>query len=141
MATTKAHMKSIYTPLHVGVLAVLSLTAFTATNPAFARSPSTYQNSCRRTFLDGNVLSALCRSRDGSREQKTSIVLRGINNRNGKLVDDGGDAPASFQKSCYNANVIADELTALCFELKGQQSFLNKIKIQGIRNDDGNLRY
>ncbi|MEH1931770.1 CVNH domain-containing protein [Nostoc sp.] len=124
------------------IITVVSLTLLTATaaSPAFARSPSTFQNSCRNTSLKSNVLSAICRKGDG-RENKTSIILRGINNRNGLLVDDGGNFPASFQASCYSAAVISDELLANCFKINRTEAVFNKIKIQGIRNENGNLKY
>jgi len=46
--------------------------------------PSTYQNSCRNEQIFGSTLVALCRRIDGS-EQRTSVVLPGIENRNGNL--------------------------------------------------------
>ncbi|MBN3948985.1 MAG: hypothetical protein HWQ38_21975 [Nostoc sp. NMS7] len=124
------------------IITVVSLTLLTATaaSPAFARSPSTFQNSCRNTSLKSNVLSAICRKKDGG-EKKTGIILRGINNRNGLLIDDGGNSPASFQASCYSAAVIGDELLANCFKINRTEAVFNRIKIQGIRNENGNLKY
>jgi len=86
------------------------------------------------------VLSAICRKRDGT-EKKTGIILRGINNRNGLLVDDGGNSPTSFQASCYSAAVIGDELLANCLKINRTEAVFNKIKIQGIRNENGSLKY
>lgn len=51
------------------------------TNP---RKVSTYQQTCNRISVYGNVLSANCRRRDGTIKQ-TSIVLHGIENINGAL--------------------------------------------------------
>ncbi|MEH2350851.1 MAG: CVNH domain-containing protein [Nostoc sp.] len=138
MATTTTNLEQFY----FRIITVFSLTLLTTTaaSPAFARSPSTFQNSCRNTNLKSNVLSAICRKRDGG-EQKTGIILRGINNRNGFLVDDGGNSPASFQASCFGAAVIGDELLANCFKINRTNAVFNKIKIQGIRNENGNLKY
>lgn len=49
-----------------------------------ADQPSTYQNSCRNEQIFGATLVALCTRVDGS-EQRTSIILPGIENRNGNL--------------------------------------------------------
>ncbi|MEH2199997.1 CVNH domain-containing protein [Nostoc sp.] len=138
MATTTTNIEQFY----FRIITVVGLTLLTATvaNPAFARSPSTFQNSCRNTSLKSNVLSATCRKRDGG-ENKTGIILRGINNRNGLLVDEGGNSPASFQASCYSAAVIGDELLANCFKINRTDAVFNRIKIQGIRNENGNLKY
>lgn len=46
--------------------------------------PSTYQNSCRNEQIYGATLVAVCRRINGS-EQRTSIVLPGISNNNGRL--------------------------------------------------------
>lgn len=46
--------------------------------------PSTYQNSCRNEQIYGATLVAVCTRINGS-EQRTSIVLPGISNNNGRL--------------------------------------------------------
>jgi hypothetical protein len=136
---TKSNLEQFY----FRITTVFSLTLLTASvaSPAFARSPSSFQNSCRNIGINSNVLSATCRTRDGSREQKTSVVLRGINNQDGSLIDDGKNAPASFQKSCFGTKAVGDELLANCFKVNGKDAVFNQIKIQGIRNEDGNLKY
>ncbi len=136
---TTSNLKQFYSRMTTAV----SLTLLTATiaSPAFAREPSSYQNSCRDISLKSNVLSATCRTRDGSKELRTSVVLRGINNRDGNLVDDGGNAPASFQNSCFATKAISDNLLANCFKINRKDAVFNQIKIQGIRNDNGSLKY
>ncbi|WP_138499718.1 CVNH domain-containing protein [Nostoc sp. PA-18-2419] len=124
------------------ITAVVGLTLLTATvaSPAFARSPSTFQYTCRNMSLKSNVLYAICRKRDG-REKKARIVLRGIDNQDGLLVDNGRNSPASFQASCYSATVVGDELLGTCAKINRQEAVFSKIKIEGIRNEDGNLKY
>lgn len=135
---TTSNLKQFYSRMTTAV----SLTLLTAAiaSPAFARDPSSYQNSCKDISLKSNVLSATCRTRDGRQEKRTFVVLRGINNRDGRLVDDGGNAPASFQNSC-NASVTGDDLLATCFKINRKDAIFNNIKIKGIRNDNGDLKY
>jgi CVNH domain len=136
---TTSNLKQFYTRM----TAAIGLTLLTATiaSPAFARDPSSYQNSCKDISLKSNVLSATCRTRDGRQEKRTSVVLRGINNRDGRLVDDGGNAPASFQNSCFATKATGDDLLANCFKINRKDAVFNQIKIQGIRNDNGSLKY
>jgi hypothetical protein len=51
------------------------------TNPA---QVSNYQLSCDRLGIQGNVLQAICKRRDGT-PNRTSLVLNGIENINGIL--------------------------------------------------------
>lgn len=137
MKVTTTNLKQFY--FRISTVVGLILTA-TVASPAFARSPSTFQYSCRDISLHSNVLSATCKRINGS-DKRTTVVLRGINNRNGLLVDDGGNSPASFQASCYSAIVIVDELSATCAKINRAEAIFSKIKIRGIRNEDGNLKY
>jgi hypothetical protein len=136
---TTGNLKQFYSRIATAV----GFTLLTATiaSPTFARSPSSYQDSCRDISLRSNVLSATCRTRDGRQEKRTSVVLRGINNRDGSLVDDGGNAPASFQNSCFATKASGDDLLANCFKINRHDAIFNQIKIQGIRNDNGQLKY
>ena len=52
---------------------------------ANSRSDSNYQNSCWNTQVDGATLSARCRRINGG-SKRTSISIRGIENRNGNLT-------------------------------------------------------
>lgn len=49
--------------------------------------PSSYPRTCRAISISGNVLSAICKTRSGA-ENPTSMVLPGIANRDGALVDE-----------------------------------------------------
>lgn len=140
---TKANTTRTLGPLYSRITATIGLTFLAAvfTNSAFARSPSSFQTSCRNVSLRSNVLSAICLTRDGRSEATTFVVLRGINNRDGDLVDDGSNTPASFQKSCIGAKAINDNLFANCFRTNGKDLVFNQFRIQGIRNDNGKLKY
>lgn len=139
----KAKTMRTFEQLYSRITAMIGLTllATVFTDPAFARSPSSFQTSCRNVSLRSNVLSAICRTRDGRSEVNTFVVLRGINNRDGRLADDGSNTPASFQKSCIGAKAINDDLLANCFKINGKDLVFNQLKIQGIRNDNGKLKY
>lgn len=55
----------------------------------YSRTPtagSTYQDSCQSLAVFGATLTAKCRRRDGSFNDKTTILIRGIDNVNGKLT-------------------------------------------------------
>jgi hypothetical protein len=55
----------------------------------YSRNPtaiSTYQDSCENTGVIGATLTAKCRRKDGSFNEKTTILIRGIDNVNGKLT-------------------------------------------------------
>jgi hypothetical protein len=71
------------------VMTLAACGAILATMPveaAFAKAtdPSTYQDSCTDTAVSGATLTAVCRRRDGSLNTKTTILIRGIDNVNGK---------------------------------------------------------
>jgi hypothetical protein len=140
---TKANTTRTLEQLYSRITATIGLTLLAAifSNPALARPLSSFQTSCRNVSLRSNVLSATCRTRDGRSEVSTSVVLRGINNRDGGLVDDGSNTPASFQKSCIGAKAVNNDLFANCFRTNGKDLVFNQFRIQGIRNDNGKLKY
>ena len=49
-----------------------------------SRDPSTFQDTCRNIRISGARLSARCERLDGS-YSRTSILIRGIHNNNGRL--------------------------------------------------------
>jgi hypothetical protein len=53
---------------------------------ANATDPSTYQDSCTCLGVTGATLTAVCRRKDGSFNDQTTIRIRGIDNVNGKLT-------------------------------------------------------
>ncbi|WP_373542853.1 CVNH domain-containing protein [Chamaesiphon sp.] len=111
-------------------------------NPAVAdsTSPSNYQNSCRNIQVDGADLSARCRRVNGG-SKRTSIPIRGIENRNGNLayLSDATDS-SNYQNSCRNIQVSSTFLSARCRRVNGGSN-LTSIRIRGIENRNGNLNY
>ncbi|WP_375505840.1 CVNH domain-containing protein, partial [uncultured Nostoc sp.] len=83
---------------------------------------SSYQGSCSEISINGNVLSAICKRSDGSLN-KTSIVLNGIENIDGKLKITDPNKPSSYQGSCSEISINGDVLSAIC---KRSDSSLNK---------------
>ena len=74
-----------------GVRTLAACAAIFATMPvdagfAKATDPSTYQDSCTGTSISGATLTAVCRRKDGSLNTRTAILIRGIDNVNGKLT-------------------------------------------------------
>ncbi|MCC5627214.1 CVNH domain-containing protein [Nostoc sphaeroides CHAB 2801] len=124
-------------------LAVCS--AMLATVPidaAFAgpSSPSTYQNSCRNIGVTGATLTANCRRRNGT-FNRTSILIRGIDNINGNLrYGSSPTAASSYAASCQNIRVSGATLRANCRTRNGRLNSTS-ILIRGIDNINGNLRY
>lgn len=145
MTMTKTKTTSNIKQFFFRINAVVGLTLLTATaaSPAFARSPSSFQFSCTLAYIqtDSKVanLVAFCGTRNGARIRSV-VRLKGIDNQNGILVDNGGNSDSSFQRSCYGLTVVGDELFATCFKANGQR-VPSKIKIEGISNQDGFLTY
>ncbi len=114
----------------------------TIPNAALAEStsPSNYQNSCRNIRIDETTLSARCRRVNGG-FNRTSIRIRGIENRNGTLtyLSDATDA-SNYQNSCRNIRVDETTLSARCRRVNGGSN-RTSIRIRGIENRDGNLNY
>ena len=107
---------------------------------ADSTSSSNYQNSCRNIRVDEATLSARCR-RVNSGFNRTSIQIRGIENRNGTLtyLSDATDS-SNYQNSCRNIRVSQTFLSARCRRVNGGFN-RTSIRIRGIENRDGNLNY
>jgi hypothetical protein len=107
---------------------------------ANSRSDSSYQNSCWNTQVDGATLSARCRRINGG-SMRTSILIRGIENRNGNLTYFSSSKSASnYSDSCWNTQVDGATLSARCRRINGS-STLTSIPIRGIENRNGTLIY
>jgi hypothetical protein len=130
---------------HVMTLAACG--AILATIPvqaAFAKAtdPSTYQDSCTGISVSGATLTAVCRRRDGSFNTKTAILIRGIDNANGKLTYSRNSTAAStYQDSCDHIQVFGATLTAQCRRRDGSFNTKTTILIRGIDNVNGKLAY
>lgn len=126
---------------------LISLTAFSSVvvtsyvniPSALAIEPSTFQHSCKNISITGDTLSARCR-RANRTFDNTSILIRGIENNNGKLIFTNLNNRSSFQSSCKRISVSGDRLSAGCRRANG--SFRDtSINIPGIKNNNGNLTY
>jgi len=104
-----------------------------------ASANSSYQLTCSNISLSGNVLSAVCKRRNQTLNQ-TSIVLRGIDNINGTLLDRGSSGPASFHLTCNSTSVSGSRLSGSCRKINGtyQNTSTN---INRIHNINGVLTY
>ena len=113
----------------------------TLTGTAFAAS--TFQNSCSNIGFayqgSAPALTAVCLKSDGS-PNSTSLVLQGISNENGKLVQ--GSGASSFQKSCGNIQIVVDgsnvTLSAYCRTSSGGSN-ATSLPLNGIGNNNGTL--
>jgi CVNH domain len=131
-----ARLSSLITTIACGAM----LAAIPNNAVANSTSDSNYQNSCWNTQVDGANLSARCRRINGG-STRTSIPIRGIENRNGNLTylsrstDD-----SNYQNSCRNIQVNGTTLSARCRRVNGG-SMRTSISIRGIENRNGNLTY
>jgi len=120
---------------------VAMLAALTATS-AFAGN-STFQQTCSNIDFaysgDKPAIEATCLRANGT-PNKTSLILTGISNQNGKLTQGGG--ASSFQESCGNIEISVDisgaKLTAFCRTGSGS-SEPTSLPLENINNQNGNL--
>lgn len=139
------YLKKLIQSSHVRTLAACA--AILATMPveaAFAKAtdPSTYQDSCTGTSISGATLTAVCRKKDGSLNTKTAILIRGIDNANGKLsYSRNPNAGSTYQDSCQSLGVFGATLSAKCRKRDGSFNDKTTILIRGVDNVNGKLTY
>ncbi len=114
-------------------------------NPAFAAAddPSSYQRTCRYMYVSGATLGGDCKTISGSYIESPPILIRGIWNNEGVLSYTYDPTKASsYQTSCESIYLAKDEVTieAACRKSDGSLNG-TKIKIRGIRNNNGRLSY
>ncbi len=102
-------------------------------------APSSYQQTCKNISIDKNVLSALCKKRNGA-EAQTSITLKGIENIDGTLKVLDANKIANFYLTCKNTSVNGALLSGECAKKNGQYKSTRTV-IKGIENIDGVLKY
>ncbi|MHC5771724.1 MAG: CVNH domain-containing protein [Nostoc sp.] len=85
-------------------------------------------------------LSAVCRNKKGL-PFASEIVLRGINNKDGKLIQNPLVKTTSFFPSCTAINVQYGLLSASCRNTNGTRYKNNAIQLEEISNHDGQLTY
>lgn len=124
----------------------LSLGGAAAAVPGAALAASGFQNTCSNIAFayDANnnaTLTAVCLRANGTANQ-TALVLQGISNQNGNLVQGGG--ASSFQQSCGNIQITATpagaNLTAYCRTSSGGSNATG-LPLNNIGNNNGNLTY
>ncbi|WP_375471021.1 LamG-like jellyroll fold domain-containing protein [uncultured Nostoc sp.] len=98
-----------------------------------------YQETCTDISVNGNVLSATCKRADGSLN-KTSIVLKGIENIDGELKVTDPNKASSYQETCTEISIQGNVLSATCKRADGSPN-KTSIVLDGIENIDGNLTY
>ncbi len=121
------------------LVAALALAAIASV----AHAGSTFQNSCSQiAFVYSNnqpTLQAVCLKADGT-ANSTSLVLQGIGNQNGTLVQ--GSGASTFQKSCGNIEIQVSganvTLTALCRTSSGASN-PTSLPLNNIGNNNGTL--
>lgn len=128
-------------------LVVLVVSACLGLASGAAMAASNFQDTCsniRYAYVhNAATLKATCLRRNGT-AKRTMLPIMGIGNENGRLVMDS-DGPSSFQESCGNIHITADDpatvtLSAFCRSASGN-SFETSIPLNGIVNRNGNLRY
>jgi len=135
------YLKSITT------IAALTLALGVATS-ANAQTRSTFQDSCskiRYGVKNGNaMIYADCRRSNGS-VNAASVVIKGIDNQEGRLSHTAGNNPSTFQGSCRNMSIALAGPSGV--ELRGscrtsQGNYVNTTTaIWDVNNIDGNLKY
>ncbi len=115
-----------------------------ASTPAAAASG--FQNTCSNIAFaydssSNATLTAMCLRADGS-ANGSRLVLVGISNQNGKLVQ--GSGASTFQKSCGSITISTSAsgatLSALCRN-QGGASSATSLPLNNIGNNNGNLTY
>ena len=112
--------------------------------PAQPIPASSFAGSCKNIWVTADGLYADCYRADGSTLNRSSILIRGIRNRNseGNLYFVGMDEPSSFQYTCSDMRVGSggNTLEAWCKQ-SGGASNKTSILIPGIANNNGVLVY
>jgi hypothetical protein len=114
----------------------------------YALAGTTYQLSCVNVgigFTTQGVpgLVAVCPKVNGS-FVTTSLVLGGISNQDGRLVQGAITEPSSFQLTCGISNLVIDSAntTIVAFCRKKNGSFVStSLSLPNIVNSDGRLVY
>ncbi|MGI0483791.1 CVNH domain-containing protein [Pantanalinema rosaneae CENA516] len=119
--------------------AMLALSVSVFHQPTNAQRPSTFATSCTDISISGAQLSATCIKKNGS-NQRTSITIRGIHNRNGQLVQSTIREASTFNRTCTGISISGDQLSASCRTGNGENQ-QSSVTLLGINNSDGNLTY
>ncbi|MEH1841578.1 MAG: CVNH domain-containing protein [Nostoc sp.] len=126
--------------LSSAVISLLSpITAFESAQAG----PSSYQRTCHdeRIYTVSNItyLYAVCRNVNGL-PIASQLQLLGINNKNGKLIQNPLVGATSFFSTCTAIKVFNGKLSAYCLKINGQY-YANNISLEEITNYNGYLGY
>jgi len=122
---------------------IAAVLAAVAATPAFAAS--SFQQTCSNIAFayQGNdaALDATCLRANGT-PNRTSLILTGIGNNNGTLVQ--GTGRSTFQESCGNILIVRDSptevmLSAFCRTVSGASN-RTTLPLNNISNDNGTLK-
>ena len=124
------------------IVPAFAFAALLAASPASAAS--TFPNTCSNTTFTWNaaalpVIQSYCLKANGQ-PNMTSMVLMGISNQNGRLVQGTGNS--TFQMSCGSIQILANTpnvmLSAYCRTSAGT-SEASSLSLNNIGNNNGVL--
>ena len=127
---------------------ILSITVISLLSPItafkFAQAgPSSYQRTCHSekiyTAYNITYLEADCKNVNGV-SIKSQLKLLGINNKDGKLIQNPLVGATSFFPTCTAINVFNGNLSAYCLKIN-RQYYGNNISLEEITNHNGYLAY
>jgi hypothetical protein len=107
--------------------------------PLNAQGASTFAASCTDISINGAQLSATCTKKNGT-SQRTSIIIKGVHNQNGQLVQGNLNEESTFNQTCTDISINGDQLSANCRTSSGGNQH-SSVTLLGIHNNDGNLTY
>ena len=121
------------------LIAFLATSTLVGINSPAHATASNYYRSCNHISVFGNVLSADCSRINGS-FNKTSIVLRGIENINGTFKVTNQYKVSNYHLTCRSIRIRGNYLEAACSRRNGTLKWTS-IVLQGIENINGVLKY
>lgn len=124
----------------IGLIAFIAASTLVGATSKADAAVSNYQLSCNRISIQGNKLSANCRKINGN-FNRTSIVLRGIENINGVLKVTSVNKISNYQLTCQKIRIVKGNiLSANCKKRNGSLRS-TALRLNGIENINGSLRY
>ena len=127
---------TIYARVVAASVLWLNITLFTSVH---AQEETNYQQSCQKVSISGATLLATCQRLDGP-FNRTSILLAGSENIDGRLVYTQPHRFSTFQNSCRHVRNEGNLLAAIC-RLAGREYTSSSIYIRGLSNINGNLQF
>lgn len=121
--------------------AVLVFLAFALQTSAYAGNPpGSYQQTCTNIVLNGETLTASCTRFDGSKNNTelpfATSCVGNVSNVDGNLVCTG--ATGSFARTCKNASIANNQLTATCQKSDGSWAAPSTTSYSGYQHQVAN---